>query len=99
MAVFLGLALCRCHLLASRESIKDVRGGIDQAETLPMQEAALYHLNVAKRLIEAAEAQYEEADFKAAENFSEQARNQLKRAKELFQLHQPAKAAPSEDEF
>jgi hypothetical protein len=55
-----------------------------------MEEAALYHLNVARSLLEAAENQYEEADFHAATGFLDQSRSHLQRAQELHSLSESA---------
>jgi hypothetical protein len=70
--------------------IRQVGRGIEEAQGLEMEEAALYHLNVARRLLEAAERQYEEADFPAATSFLDQSERQLAMARRLHTMHQSA---------
>ena len=70
----LGLLLCGCEIWSLERGIKQVGRGIEEAEGLGMEEAALYHLKVARSLLEAAEAQYEQADFPSATQFLDQSR-------------------------
>ena len=68
------ILLCQCHLRVARRTLSEVRQGIRGAEALGMEEEALYHLSVARDLLDEAEEQYEEADFTAAAQFAGQAK-------------------------
>ena len=82
--------LVGCQLWSLERGFKQVGQGIQEAEALGMEEAALYHLNVAKSLLEAAEEQYEQADFPAATQYLDQSEQQLARARRLHTLTQAA---------
>ena len=88
IALFLlvGLLLCGCEIWSLERGIKQMGRGIEEAEGLGMEEAALYHLDVARGLLQAAEAQYEQADFPAAEQFLDQSEQQLARARRLHTM-------------
>jgi hypothetical protein len=58
-----------------------------------MEDKALYHLSVARDLLEVAEEQYEEADFASAAQFASQAREQLERAKGLHKIQAGGQSA------
>lgn len=88
--VLIGILLCGCQVWSIEKGIKRVGHGIDEAEGLGMEEAALYHLNVARSLMVAARKQYEEADFHAAAGFLDQSESQLARARRLHALHKSA---------
>ena len=75
-----------CEILTLERGLKQVRHGIEQADGLGMEEAALYHLNVARSLLDEAEKQYEEADFPTAEQFLDQSERQLQWARRLHTL-------------
>jgi hypothetical protein len=92
MALFLLLALllCGCEIWSLERGIKQVGRGIEEAEGLGMEEAALYHLKVARSLLEEAEGQYEQADFPSATQFLDQSEQQLARARRLHTMSQPA---------
>ena len=79
-----------CAVWNVQKGLKEVRHEVQEAEGLGMEEAALYHLNVARSLLEAAEKQYEEADFHAATEFLDQSRSQLERARKLHSLSESA---------
>jgi hypothetical protein len=85
------ILLCGCQVWNIEKGIKKVGRDIEEAEGLGMEEAALYHLNVAKSLVEAARKQYEEADFEAAAQFLDQSERQLARAKTLHALQASAR--------
>ncbi len=86
----LSIFICQCNPWNIRKDLIDFRHRIQQAEKLDMKEAALYHLTIAKNLLEAAEKQYEEADFTAANKFIKQADKQYQKARKLYMLyHQP----------
>jgi len=89
--VLAGVLLCGCEVWRIEKGLKTVDYEIQEAEGLEMQEAALYHLTVARSLLEAAKKQYEEADFTDARRFLDQSERQLKRAQKLNAL---SKAAP-----
>ena len=86
MPILALILLCSCEVWNLEKGIKQVGFDIDEAEGLGMEEAALYHLNVAKSLVEAARKQYEEADFHAAAQFLDQSERQLARARRLHAL-------------
>jgi hypothetical protein len=86
----LGLLLCGCEIWSLERGIKQVGRGIEEAEGLGMEEAALYHLKVARSLLEEAEGQYEQADFPSATQFLDQSEQQLARARRLHTMSQPA---------
>ena len=88
--LLLGLLLCGCKIWSLEKGIKQMGRGIEEAEGLGMEAAALYHLKVARSLLEAAEAQYEQADFPAATEFLDQSEQQLARARRLHTMSQPA---------
>ena len=92
IAVFLllGLLLCGCEIWSLERGIKQVGRGIEEAEGLGMEAAALYHLKVARSLLVAAEEQYEQADFPSATEFLDQSEQQLARARRLHTMSQPA---------
>jgi hypothetical protein len=79
-----------CEVWTIEKGLKEVGYEVQEAEGLGMEEAALYHLNVARSLLEAAEKQYEEADFHAATGFLDQSRSHLQRAQELQSLSESA---------
>lgn len=84
--LLLGLLLCGCGIWSLERGIKQMGRGIEEAEGLGMEEAALYHLDMAKGLLQAAEAQYEQADFPAAKQFLDQSEQQLARARRLHTM-------------
>ena len=88
--VLIGLLLCGCGIWSLERGIKQMGRGIEEAEGLGMEAAALYHLKVARSLLVAAEAQYEQADFPSAKQFLEQSEQQLARARRLHTMSQPA---------
>jgi len=90
LLVLLGLLLCGCEIWSLEKGIKQMGRGIEEAEGLGMEEAALYHLTVARGLLEDAEAQYEQADFRSATQFLDQSEQQLARARSLHTLSQQA---------
>jgi hypothetical protein len=92
ICLLVGLLLCGCELWSLERGIKQLGGGIEEAEGLGMEEAALYHLKVARSLLEAAEEQYEQADFPAATQFLDQSEQQLARAR---RLHVMSQSSPS----
>jgi len=83
----LGIFLCGCHVWRIQKGIKEVRHEIQGADALGMEEAALYHLDVARSLLAAAEEQYEQADFRAAAHFLFQSERQLEKAQKLHALN------------
>jgi hypothetical protein len=75
-----------CELWNLERGLRQIDRGIEQAQALDMQEAALYHLNLARTLLAAAEEQYEQADFPSAEQFLDQSELHLQRARRLHAL-------------
>lgn len=92
--LLLCVLLSGCEILALERGLKQVRHGIQEADGLGMEEAALYHLQVAGSLLDAAEKQYEEADFPSAEQFLDQSERQLQWAR---RLHAMTRSAPPPD--
>lgn len=88
--VQLGLLLWGCEVWRIEKRLKAVGYEMQEAEGFEMQESALYHLTVARSLLEAAKKQYEEADFTDARRFLDQSERQLKRAQQLHALRKPA---------
>ena len=88
--LLVGLLLCGCEIWSLERGIKQVGRGIEEAEGLGMEEAALYHLKVARSLLEEAEGQYEQADFPSATQFLDQSEQQLARARRLHTMSRPA---------
>jgi hypothetical protein len=88
--IVLGLLLCGCELWSLERGIKQVGRGIEEAEGFGMEEAALYHLNLARSLLEAAEEQYDQADFPSATQLLDQSEQQLARARRLHSMTRPA---------
>lgn len=86
----LGVLASGCAVWTLQKGLKEMGQEVQEAEALGMEQAALYHLNVARSLLEAAEKQYEEADFHAATQFLEQSRSQLQRAQDLHSLSESA---------
>jgi len=86
----LGVLASGCEVWTVKKGLKETGHEVQEAEGLGMEQAALYHLNVARSLLEAAEQQYEEADFHAATQFLDQSRSHLQRAQELHSLSESA---------
>ena len=85
----IGFLLCGCEIWNLEKGIRQVGGGIREADGLGMEDAALYHLNVARDLLEAAGKQYEEADFVAASRFLDHSEAQLVTARTIHTLNRP----------
>lgn len=83
-----------CELWNLERGLRQIDRGIEQAEGLDMQEAALYHLNLARTLLLEAEEQYEEADFPSAEQFLDQSELHLQRARRLHALSRGGPPSP-----
>jgi hypothetical protein len=90
--ILLSTFLCGCHVWKIQKSLSEVRQEIQGAETLGMEEAALYHLDVARSLLAEAEEQYEQADFRAAAQFLSQSERQLEKAQQLHALNASTQA-------
>ena len=90
LLLLLGVLASGCYVWAIQKDLKEMGNEVREAEGLGMEEAALYHLNVARSLLEAAEKQYEEADFRATTQFLDQSRGHLQRAQELHSLSESA---------
>jgi hypothetical protein len=86
LLLLLCVLLSSCEIWSLEKGLRQIRHGIQEAEGLEMEEAALYHLKVARSLLEAAEKQYEQADFPAAEQFLDQSESQLQRARRLHTM-------------
>ncbi len=89
------LPLCSCEIWNLEKGIKQVDEGIREAGELGMEEAALYHLNVAKDLLATARKQYEDADFAAAARFLDQSEAQLATARRIHTSNRSAPAPKS----
>ena len=90
---YLPVLLCGCHVWKAHVALKDLRQEIQLTERQEMEEQARYHLSVARGLLEAAEKQYEEADFGSAARFSRQGLEQLERARGLSASAREAESA------
>jgi hypothetical protein len=78
-----------CDLIHARNALKEVHMTIQMTETLQVVEEGVYHINAAKGLIEAAEKEYEEADFAQAEKLALEAKKQIELAIEISKLYSP----------
>jgi len=72
-----------CHVWKAYKSMKDVRHDIAGELGQDMYPSSLYHLEAAKGLLDAAEKQYEDADFPSATEFARQAAAHLDRSRKL----------------
>jgi hypothetical protein len=81
------LFLCHCHVWKAYKSLGDVRKDVEQQPRAEMEESALYHLDAASGLLNAAEKQYEDADFTSASELASQAADQLDRARKIQAFH------------
>jgi len=95
MPLFLAFLLPGCHVWRIEKGLKEMGREIEEAGGLGMKEAALYHLSVAGGLLEAAEEQYEQADFNAAAQFLDQSERHLERARRLHGLRRSAPRSPA----
>ncbi len=77
---------CGSPVWVAHEGLKELHAEIDRSRAEGMKEKALYHLDVAATLLEAAEEQYEEADFPAAIAYIDLAREHLYRARKIQAL-------------
>ena len=93
--LLLALLFCGCEVWSLQKGLKQVGLRIHEADGIGMEEAALYHLNVARGLLEAAEEQYEMADFNAAAQFLAQSERHLERAGRLHDLRRSAPGDPA----
>jgi hypothetical protein len=81
------LFLCHCHVWKAYKSLGDVRKDVEAQPRAEMEESSLYHLDAARGLLDAAEKQYEDADFTAASDLTAQAADQLDRSRKLRAFH------------
>jgi len=86
LATAFSIFFTQCYYWTVPWGLRDLRKRIEQAEQKELRGSANYHLTLAKELFQAAEKQYEEADFSASNKFIKQAGEQLKRANELNRL-------------
>ena len=84
LALFFSLMFTQCYYWSVPRGLKDLRLRIAQTERKELQGTARYHLTLAKELLQAAERQYDEADFTASSRFIKQAAKQLNRANEVY---------------
>lgn len=84
------LLLCQCHVWRAHKSLSAVQSMALEVQEEEMEGTALYHLTTGKELVEAAEKQYEDADFTAARRFADEARRQMLRAERLGELNRRA---------
>ena len=75
--------LCGCHVWKAYKGMKDVRQDIAGELGEDIAPYSRYHLEVAEGLLEAAEKQYEDADFPSATEFARQAADHLDRSRQL----------------
>jgi len=80
--------LCQCYVYKAHKTLKQVRIEIREEYKTWMDSDAQYHLDAAKGLLEAAEKQYEDADFTEATALALQAQNHVDRARKLQQFHE-----------
>lgn len=90
LVVLCCLPLCQCYVWRTHKSLSAAQQTALEVREEDMQGTALYHLTTGKELLEAAEKQYEDADFKAARRFADEARKQILRAKKIDQLNRQA---------
>lgn len=82
---FRALALCSvlllsgCHILSAQRTLSQARQELARAEQIELTEENLYHRAMARGLIEAAEKQYEDADFSETVRFAREALEHLSR--------------------
>ena len=79
--------LCQCHVWKAHKTMKEVRLEIQEEQRLDMDESAAYHLDAAQGLLDAAEKQYEDADFTSATSLAQQAAEQVDRSRKLRAFH------------
>lgn len=79
LAICCALLLAGCHVLSARRTLGQARLELAKAEHSDLADESLYHRAMAKELIEAAEKQYEDADFSEATRFAEEALEHLSR--------------------
>jgi hypothetical protein len=79
--------LCQCHVWKAHKTMKEVRLEVEEEQKLEMDETAAYHLDAALGLLDAAEKQYEDADFTSATELAIQAEEQLDRSRKLRAFH------------
>lgn len=96
LAVLSCLCLCQCHVCRAHKSLSEVRQGVLDVQQEEMEGTALYHLRAGQELLQAADKQYEDADFKAARRFAEESRRQILRAERLGQLNRQENSSTAE---
>ncbi len=79
LALCCALLLAGCHVLSARRTLGQARQELARAEQIDLAGESLYHRAMAKELMEAAEKQYEDADFSEATRFAREALEHLSR--------------------
>ena len=97
LLICLPFMLCQCYLWSAHKNMKNIRKEIEYLEGSDMTGAAQYHLTIAQNLLDAAETQYEAADFAAANNFARQAQAQLERVRTLHKIQKQTEPLNIED--
>jgi hypothetical protein len=85
-------SLCSCHLFSAYTNMRDARAEIQGAQKEQILEEGLYHLAAAQKLLEAAEKEYEEADFGQASKLAHEAKGQVDLAIRVSHLYSGEKA-------
>ena len=86
LAAAFSILFSQCYYWTVPRGISNLRSRIEQAERKEFSATAKYHLTLARELFQAAEKQYEDADFTSANQYIKQAKEQLNRANELSRL-------------
>lgn len=73
------LLLAGCHILSAQRTLRQAQQELARAEQMDLDEESLYHRAMARELIEAAEKQYEDADFSETSRFAQEALQHLSR--------------------
>lgn len=97
LLICLPLLLCQCYLWSANKNMRNIRKEIKYFEGSAMTGTEQYHLTIAQNLLDAAETQYEEADFSAANNYARQAQAQLERVRMLQELQKKTLPLKIED--
>jgi len=79
LALCCALFLSGCHVLSAHRVLGQAREELERAEQMDLAGESLYHRVVAQELIQAAEKQYEDADFPEAARFAQEALRHLSR--------------------
>lgn len=79
LALCCALLLSGCHVWSAHRVLGQAREELARAEQMDLAGESLYHRVVAQELIQAAQKQYEDADFPEADRFAQEALRHLSR--------------------